>query len=86
MNPLLMNPFVRAVKKYIQELIPNAYTETVDETVDRISIQISTQRDTERFMRLIAEVYQAGYLKAMEATQERLAKEGIKLKLVSPVK
>lgn len=80
----MMNPFQRAIKKYAHELIPGAYTESIDEMLDRVGTITVNQRDTEKFIKFMLEIYSAGYTKAMNDTKDRLAQEGIKLKIKSP--
>lgn len=79
-----VNPYSRAVKKYIFDLLPQNYTEEIDEVADRIAINIASERDTKKFLTLLGAVYSAGYTKAMADTKDRLAEQGIRLKITKP--
>lgn len=83
MNPLLINPFIRAIKKHVSEMLP--YTEALDETLDRLIGNVVNQKDAERLIKLMSEIYSAGYVKAINDTKTKLAAEGIRLKVVKPV-
>jgi len=75
------NPYNRAIKKYLIQAMPKKYTAQTDEIIDRITNQIVTKQDGEGLIRLLGDLYQAGYETSMESTQKALEKSGIKLNL-----
>jgi hypothetical protein len=77
----LFNPYSRAIKKYIYDLIPQNYTEEVDEISDRISSVVVNEKDTKRLMTLVGALYNAGYAKAIDDMKGKLEEQGIKLKI-----
>lgn len=77
----LFNPYSRAIKKFLYDLIPQNYTEDVDEITDRVSASIVSEKDTKRFMTLVQALYNAGYQKASEDIKGKLEEQGIKIKI-----
>lgn len=81
----LFNPYSRAIKKFIYEIIPQNYTEDVDEISDRVSASVVNEKDAKRFMTLVQAVYNAGYQKASDDIKQKLEEQGIKLKINKPL-
>jgi len=84
--PLQYNPYSKAFKDFLADIVPGACTVETGETVDRIMHNL-TKSDSERFFTLVNEVYKAGYVKAAEVAAEVAKTQGINLRLgkVKPV-
>ena len=78
------NPYARMVKKYLVQMLEDRYTEQIDEATDRMVAALVTQKDAENLTKLLYEVYQTGYHKALDSTREAMAKKGMKIKIISP--
>lgn len=79
-----MNPYGVAIKKYLIEAIPNRYTESIDDTVDRLVHSLATKKDAENLIKLMGELYQAGFDKAIQGMDKAIQAQGMKLKIVPP--
>ena len=73
-----------AIKQYVQKVIPSKYTEDIDDSLSRISNTLVTKKDVETFLQLLNEIYNSGYIKAIDATKNSLAEHGMVMELVSP--
>ena len=78
------DPYTRAIKKYMYDIMPQKYTDLTDEVIDRICHAIVTKQDAENLIRFLGEVYQAGHEAAIKNATETLEKHNIKLKLIPP--
>ena len=79
------NPYGVAIKKYLVEIVPSTFTEQTSDLVDRMVHSLVTKKDAERLIRLLGDIYQSGYDKALEATTAALEARGMKLKML-PIK
>jgi len=80
----LFNPYAKAIKKYIYDIIPKQYTVEINDTLDRITHNIATQKDAENLTKILSAFYQAGFDKAIEATKEAVKTHGMNLTVVPP--
>jgi len=78
--PQNFNPHAIAIKKYLVQTLPDKCNNQTMDMIDRIAHILVTKRDMETFIKLIADLYQGGYTKAIEVTSEKLEQQGIKLK------
>lgn len=78
------NIYMTAIKQYVQKVMPSKYTEDIDDSLSRISSILVTKKDVETFLQLLNETYNAGYIKAIDATKNSLAEHGMVMELVSP--
>ena len=81
-NP--MNPYAQSVKKYVFEAMADKYTHEMDETLSRVTHSLVTKEDVEKFLALLSEMHNVGYMKAMKNAQQSLEEHGLKMKLVKP--
>jgi hypothetical protein len=84
MNPLAINPIIRACKKYVHDLAPEFYTEDTELMMDRLGPFLLNQKDAETFISMVARIYSSAYTKATQDIQEKLIKENIRIKIVPP--
>ena len=78
------DPYTKAIKHYMFEIMPEKYTEQTDDIIDRVAHALITKKDTEHFIRFLGDIYQAGYNKAMISVSEVVKQHGFKLNVVQP--
>jgi hypothetical protein len=81
-----INPYARAIKKYIIEIVGDEYTAELDEVADRIAHNLATEKDAEGIIHLLSKVFGAGYKRAIDSVDEAMAKRGLKIKISPPKK
>lgn len=74
-----------AIKKYLFELLRNRY-EKNEKFIDRISSTITTKEDYEDLGRLMADVFEAGFMKAYNEYKDQLAGMGLQVRIVADEK
>lgn len=84
MIPTHLNPYSRAIKKYMLEVLQEGYTTKVDETIDRIVHHMVTKQDAENVISFLGNVYQAGYNQAIQAAEAAIESKGFKFKITPP--
>ena len=84
MLPLHLNPYSRAVKKYMLEVLQEGYTNQVDETIERAVSGMITKNDSESFIRFLGSIYEAGFNTAMKSAEDAMLRKGYKIKIVPP--
>jgi hypothetical protein len=77
-NNLFPNPIQQSIKKYIFELIGGERYWNHDNTIEQITKNISSPKEYEAFGKFVAEIYEAGYVRAIEEHQVALEKMGLK--------
>jgi hypothetical protein len=78
------DPYTRAIKKYMFDIMPEKYTTLTDEVIDRICHAIVTKQDAEHLIRFLGDIYQAGHAAAIKNATETLEKHNIKLTILPP--
>lgn len=76
----LSNPIGNAVKKFIVQLL-GAKCNPHERIVDQISRAVYNEKDYEDFGKFIAEVYEAGYMRAIDEHTAELTRLGLKVTL-----
>ena len=71
-----------AVRKYLSEILKDRYVKNQD-IVERIVSVVITQRDLQEFGRLIADIYEVGFLKAVDDYRHVLGDMGREVKITS---
>jgi hypothetical protein len=74
------NPNSIHVKKYLYEVLKDKYTEN-EKFIERISSQLILQTDAQDFVKLAGDLFQKGYMIALEQHKEALAKVGMNVKV-----
>lgn len=82
MNPFSQNPQSFAVKKYLSEILKDRYGKNAD-CVERLAAGVSTRADYESLGTLVADIYEAGFLRAVDQYKEQLAKVGMRVNVVA---
>ena len=84
MHPLqsiMSNAYLKATKKYLVHMLGESKYIPHDEIVERTVNNLVTRSDAEKFYSLIAEIYEAGYLKCIEQYKDKLEEHGLKVKI-----
>jgi len=79
------NPKAFTLKKWFIELLGNRYTNH-DPIIERVSMSLSTDNDTKEFGSMIAEVFEAGYFRAVNDYKEQAKNAGMDVKVIIPKK
>ncbi|CAE7860285.1 unnamed protein product [Symbiodinium microadriaticum] len=79
------NPRAFTLKKWFIELLNNKYTKH-DPIVERVAMALSTEQDVRDFGALVAEVFEAGYYKAVNDYKDQAKKAGLEVKVVPSTK
>lgn len=87
MNPLsqifgMNNPYQQAMKKHVYDILKEKYTVEHDETIVRLTHMLATEDDYKKLGKLIADLYEKGYLTAKEQYEDIFKKHGIRVKVV----
>ena len=83
-NLTQFDPYSKAIKHYMFDIMPEKYTTQTDDIIDRVVHALVTKRDAECFIRLLGDIYQAGWDKALKNVGETLEQNGLKLKITPP--
>ncbi len=75
------NPRAFAVKRWLSEFLKDRYHKHED-LAERISISLVTQEDLTNFGKLLTDLFELGYLKAVNDYKDQLKKHGITVKIV----
>lgn len=79
------NPRGQYLKKAMFEVLQERYSQN-EEVIDRLSVALMTENDMNRFLKLMADVYEIAYTKAVNDHKEQLAKAGLIAHIAKPTK
>ena len=77
----LNNPRGNLLKKAMFEILKERYAKN-EQIVERMSVALATEGDMNDFMKLITDVYEIAYLKAVNDHKEQLQKIGLTARIV----
>lgn len=77
------NPYSHYIKKYLFEVLKEKYVEN-EKFIDRISAQLNLETDAQDFVKLCGDLFQKGYIIAVDQHKEALAKIGMNVKITGP--
>ena len=77
----MSNPRAFTLKKWMAELLKAKYVNH-DAIIERVASSLVTERDLQEFGRLITDVYEAAYLKAVNDYKSQFEKLGINVNIV----
>jgi len=75
---MLQNPKIYALKKFMAQILEQKYA-SHDDIISRMTHNLVTDADMMNFSKLVTDVYEAGYLKAVAEYRDQLLKLGIKV-------
>lgn len=79
----MSNPKAFTLRKWFYDLLKINYS-IHDQIIERVSTSLTTEKDLEDFGKLIGQVYENGYRKAVEDYREQIEKTGLKVQLIDP--
>lgn len=77
------NPRGWQLKKTMYEFLKERYPKNED-IIERMGHHLITEKDAKAFMQLMMDVYEVGYMTAVDQHREELAKLGVKVNVVKP--
>lgn len=82
MIPFMMqNLHSAAIKKYLFELLKGRYVRN-EKFIDRISAGITTKEDYEALGSLVVDIFETGFMKAVDEYRDQFTKMGMKVNVV----
>jgi hypothetical protein len=76
------NPQSYVIKKYIYEMLKSRYP-AHEPIINRLSNLLVVPEDIEAFGKMIADTYEAGFIRAVEQYQSKLEEMGYKVNITS---
>jgi hypothetical protein len=76
------NPQAVAIKRYLFELIKERYDRNKG-YIERLSVSTLTREDYDALGRLLADVYESGFVRAVEQYKDQMSKLGLKVNIVA---
>jgi hypothetical protein len=78
---MFQNPHSSAIKKYLFEMLKERYPKN-ERFIDRLASTVSTKEDYEALGSLMVDIFESGFLKAVNEYKDQLAKMGLKVNIV----
>ena len=78
----LSNPFRVVLMKYANDLLGDRYP-LYHDLLTRLTVQIVTQKDASDFSQMMIDLFEKGFLKAVNDCKKATEAQGIKLKIVA---
>lgn len=79
----MSNPRAFTLRKWFYDLLKVAYIHH-DPIIERVSTALTTEKDLEDFGKLIGQVYEIGYKKAVDDYRAQIEAMGLKIHIVAP--
>jgi len=77
----MSNPRSHYIKKTMFEVLQEKYSSN-EPIIERLSVSLMTEGDLNSFLKLIRDVYETAYTKAVEDHREQLKKAGLVARIV----
>ena len=81
MLPFAQNPQAVAIKRYLFEMLRDRYQKN-DRYIDRLASGTVTKEDYESLGSLLADVYESGFMRAVEQYKESISRLGMRVEVV----
>lgn len=69
------------IKKTMFDVLQEKYSQN-EPIIDRLGVTLLTENDLKSFMKLVADIYETAYLKAVNDHKEQLQKAGLVARIV----
>lgn len=79
----MSNPKAFTLKKWFSDLL-RMDVATHDTIIERVATSLTTEKDLEDFGKLVSQVYELGYRKAVDDYREQVEKLGLKVNIITP--
>ena len=76
----MSNPKCYTLKKWVSELVKKDYQQH-EEILERIATSLSTEKDLDSFGKLIMNIYESAYKKAVNVYKVEFEKMGVKISI-----
>lgn len=80
LTDMLQNPKGLAMKRYMATILGQKYLEYED-LINRSTFYLVTDKDMALFGKMISDIYELGYMKAVDDYREQLQKIGVKVNI-----
>lgn len=70
-----------AIRKYMFEVLKGRYAKN-ERFIERLASTVATREDYDSLGALVADIYEAGFVRAVDQYKEQLAKVGMKVSIV----
>lgn len=77
------NPRLHWLKKAMFEMLKERYAQN-EPIIERLGVALATENDMNAFMKMMADLYELAYMKAVNDHREQLEKIGLVAKVVPP--
>lgn len=77
----LGNPRGHAFKKAMFEILKERYSNN-ETIIDRLSVALQTESDMNQFLKMVADIYEKAYIKAVDDQREQLEKIGLSARII----
>lgn len=79
----MSNPRAFTLRKWFYDLMNVDYSK-YDTIIERVSTSLTTEKDLEEFSKLIGQVYEMGYRKAVDDYRIKMEEMGLKVQFIIP--
>jgi predicted site-specific integrase-resolvase len=79
----MTNPRAFTLRKWFYDLLKLKYAEH-DQIIERVASSLVTEKDIQDFSKLIGQVFEEGFRRAVEQYREQLEQMGLKISIVTP--
>ena len=79
------NPQAIAVRRYLFEILKERYSRN-ERYVERLAASIATKDDYEEFGKLVSDLYESGFMRAVDQYKEQFEKSGMRVNIVAEEK
>ena len=80
MSEIMQNPKVLALKKFMATVLGQKYSDH-EELIHRATFYLVTDKDMASFGKMVNDLYEIGYMKAVNDYKDQLQKLGIKINI-----
>ena len=81
----MSNPRGHYLKKTMFEVLQERYAQN-EQIIERMGVTLLTENDLTAFRKMVGDIYEMAYLKAVNDHREQLQKAGLVARIVSPGK
>jgi GTP1/Obg family GTP-binding protein len=78
---MFQNPQSIVIKKYLFEMLGERYIKN-EKFIDRLTSVVTTKEDYENLGTFITDIFEVGFIRAVDQYKEQLAKIGMKVNIV----
>jgi len=79
----MSNPRGHYLKKTMFEVLQERYAQN-EQIIERMGVTLLTESDLAAFMKMVGDIYEMAYLKAVNDHREQLQKAGLVARIVPP--